>query len=264
MPTSTRRLLLLSAALAVGCPGNRNEGVVATVGDLVLSESDLAVVAERLSDKQKALESLVETALLAEGAQRRGLLRDPKVRAQADTARREVLAAALLERTLGENTSDAALRARYETNKKSLERRRIHVAHVVVHDVDGAQAKIATVLVRLRAAEAFEVVARELSDDKPSAARGGELPPIVEGQIEGAFFDAAVKLEAGQTSDVIKTRFGMHVIRALAAPESFVPPFEEVRGKLAAEAMQESRAALLKQLRESVEHTVPAASHGKK
>lgn len=262
MMRSSLAFVVLASVASAGCESGAREGlkVVATVGDVSLTDADLDVVAQRGSDRQTALASLIDSALLTEGAKREGLLDDPVVRARIDAARREVLSAALLERKASDATTETALRGRYDATKESLQRRRVHVAHIVIHAGDGAQAKMSTVLARLRAGDAFDEVARELSEDKPSAARGGELPPIDEGSTDAAFFEAAAKLDAGQTSDVVTTTFGMHVIRALSAPETVRPSFEEVRGKLAAEAMQHSRAALLKQLRETVKHDISISS----
>lgn len=251
--------LVVAVTCAAACSNQDKEDIVATVGDLVLTRSDLAIVDARTGDRDAALTALIDSATLAEGARRRGLLDDPKVTARVEAARREALGAALLERAMTDAATDSALRSRYEANKQRLERRRVHVAHVVVHDGDGAQAKIAAVLARLRAGDAFEVVARELSADAASAARGGELPPIEAGQTDAAFFAAAEKLQAGETSDVVKTPFGMHVIRAIESPQTVVPTFEQARSQLAAEAMGEARKALLEELRRQVAVTRPTS-----
>ncbi|MDQ7004070.1 MAG: peptidylprolyl isomerase [Ghiorsea sp.] len=60
--------------------------------------------------------------------------------------------------------------------------------------------------------EAFAVRAKELSQG-PSAARGGDLGWFKRGQMVPAFDDAVFNMQAGATSGVVETQFGLHIIR---------------------------------------------------
>lgn len=57
----------------------------------------------------------------------------------------------------------------------------------------------------------FAELAGEVSDC-PSGQNGGSLGNFGRGQMVKAFEDAAFGLEAGETSDVIETEFGYHLI----------------------------------------------------
>ena len=66
---------------------------------------------------------------------------------------------------------------------------------------------------------AFAKVAEELSEDS-SKTQGGSLGTFGEGAMVKPFEEAAFKLEKGQISDVVETKFGFHVIKV----EDVVPP----------------------------------------
>lgn len=75
-----------------------------------------------------------------------------------------------------------------------------------------AQEQIQQILTKLQTGEAFAALAKAHSDC-PSAARGGDLGSFGRGQMVGPFEDAAFGLEVGQTSGVVETKFGYHIIQ---------------------------------------------------
>jgi len=75
-----------------------------------------------------------------------------------------------------------------------------------------ADEKIKAALERLKKNEPFEVVAKEVSEDS-SAAQGGDLGWFGKGTMVAEFEDAAFKLDVGQTSDIVTTQFGYHIIQ---------------------------------------------------
>ena len=79
--------------------------------------------------------------------------------------------------------------------------------------IDGALARVKT------GGEDFAKVAEELSEDD-SKSQGGSLGTFGEGAMVKTFEEAAFKLEKGQISDVVETKFGFHVIKV----EDVVPP----------------------------------------
>jgi len=59
----------------------------------------------------------------------------------------------------------------------------------------------------------FSVLARRYSDDRGSAAQGGELGPQPRGTLVPEFEAAAYQLKSGEVSDVVKSDFGYHIIQ---------------------------------------------------
>jgi len=75
-----------------------------------------------------------------------------------------------------------------------------------------AATEIAALKDRIDGGEAFAEVAMAHSDC-PSGRQGGDLGTFDRGQMVGEFEDAAFGLEVGETSGVVKTDFGYHLIR---------------------------------------------------
>ncbi len=76
---------------------------------------------------------------------------------------------------------------------------------------DEAQAQIAQIKQQLDGGADFADLARQHSDC-PSGQKGGDLGEFGKGQMVKAFEDTTFALEPGQTSDVIETDFGYHII----------------------------------------------------
>jgi len=253
---------LLGLVLTLGCEDSTK---VAQVGRTALTREDLAHLRASQSpsvraEPEQALEVLVERALLAEEARRQELQEEPSVKARLAAAERELLAHAVLERAVAGSVTEDALRARYAEAGARLERREVRVAHVFARLPEGAdettrrqaQVRINQAYARLAGGEPFETVARELSEDAVSAPRGGDLGVVREGEVDTTFFAQAAGLAAGAWSKPFGTPFGLHVVKALEAPRTVVPTFEEVRGKLEVEARQDAREKLLERLRQDI------------
>lgn len=91
--------------------------------------------------------------------------------------------------------------------------------------------KIEKAKARLDAGEAFEEVAKDVSTC-PSSAKGGDLGFFGKGQMDPAFEKAAFGLEVGQTTDVVKTSFGYHIIKLTDKKEGGVTSFDEAKDQI--------------------------------
>ena len=75
------------------------------------------------------------------------------------------------------------------------------------------QSEALAVIERLKKGESFANLAKELSIDKGSGKRGGDLGSFSRGMMVKPFEEAAFKLEKGQLSEPVKTEFGYHIIK---------------------------------------------------
>ena len=87
---------------------------------------------------------------------------------------------------------------------------KVHCAHILVKTEKEAN----TVLERLKKGDKFANVAKDVSLC-PSGKRGGDLGTFTRGKMVKEFETAAFALGKGETSAVVKTQFGCHVIKRL-------------------------------------------------
>jgi parvulin-like peptidyl-prolyl isomerase len=84
----------------------------------------------------------------------------------------------------------------------------VHVRHILVETAEEAQ----TALARLEAGEDFISLAKELSTDESTKEDGGDLGWFPRGVTVPEFEEATFALQPGETSDIVQTSFGYHII----------------------------------------------------
>lgn len=107
--------------------------------------------------------------------------------------------------------------------------------------VDDVRAKAEQVLAELRKGVAFETLAEKHSEDVATAEKGGDLGLFARGQMVKPFEDAAFTLPVGETSELVRTPFGFHIIRVEDKIEAGIKPLVEVRQEIILK-LQENRA----------------------
>ncbi len=86
---------------------------------------------------------------------------------------------------------------------------KIKCSHILVKK----QSEAIAILDRLKNGESFANLARELSIDRGSGKKGGDLGLFGRGVMVKTFEDAAFKLTKGEISEPVRTEFGYHIIK---------------------------------------------------
>jgi peptidyl-prolyl cis-trans isomerase D len=102
-----------------------------------------------------------------------------------------------------------------------------------------ARAKAEDVLKQVKAGGDFAQLAEKYSDDPGSAKGGGELGWIGRGRTVPEFEKAAFSLAKGQTSDLIKSSYGFHIIRVEDKQEAHLKTLAEVKGEIEQKVKQQ-------------------------
>jgi peptidyl-prolyl cis-trans isomerase D len=118
---------------------------------------------------------------------------------------------------------------------------RVHVEHILLTtvgktpaEVEEVRLKAEDILKQVKKGGNFADLAKKYSEDPGSKDKGGDLGFIVKGQTVPEFEKAAFSLQKDQTSDLIKTQYGFHILKVLEKETAHTKPFEEVKDSLRA------------------------------
>ena len=141
-----------------------------------------------------------------------------------DEMRRNLLAQKLQQQRFGSSSIGRfEVEEFYATYRDSLPRvpEEVELAHIFIKprfsDADriAARAKMQSLLDSLNAGVDFAGLAQRHSDDPGSAPQGGNLGLVRRGQFVKEFESAVFSLGDGQTSGIVETELGMHIIQLL-------------------------------------------------
>ena len=194
------------------------------------------------------LKEIIEERLLHMEALDRGLDEDYVNQLRIDIETGHILHRPLLKREVREQLKpEEELKAYYEENLESFRRREtVTVRHILAtprpywptevrnrlgddaKTQDEAKEKIETLIGKLRDGEDFETIARDYSEDA-STRVGGLLKPFARGVMSKAFEEEAFRLNPGDISGVIESKYGFHVIKVEEKNPSKLMTYEEAR-----------------------------------
>jgi peptidyl-prolyl cis-trans isomerase D len=105
-----------------------------------------------------------------------------------------------------------------------------------------ARAKAEDVLKQVKAGGDFAKLAEKYSDDPGSAKSGGELGWIGRGRTVPEFEKAAFSLGKGQTTDLVKSSYGFHIIRVEDKQAAHLKTLAEVKSEIEERVKQQKTA----------------------
>jgi parvulin-like peptidyl-prolyl isomerase len=234
---------------------------------------------EQSGGKAAFLENYLRKRLILQEAEKANFDKRPDVQAELAAAResalfdryiRDVVAAPII--------TEKAMRDYYDSHKTEFAvPEKFKVRHIVVTPIPGAamnstgskaqnaeeaQAKIAKIQGELHVdprmeamsidpkarqqavLNAFAQKAMQYSEDA-SAPKGGDLGWVTKGQLDPTFEDAALNLQVGVVSGIIRTQFGYHLILLEARKPGGVAPFEASRARIREALMAQNAADVM-------------------
>ena len=137
-----------------------------------------------------------------------------------------------------------------KVNDKRESRGTITAAHIMVSlksedDERNPEERINEIYKKLNQGESFESLAKQFSDDKSSATKGGKITPFKSGQLSSTEFeDAAFGLKTDdEVSKPFKSAYGWHIVKRIKLDP--VDSFENLKASFEKKVKRDSRSKLI-------------------
>ena len=128
----------------------------------------------------------------------------------------------------------------YDTNPQLFQQpERVKASHILIKVDEGAseekkaeaRKKIEEIQQKVQKGEDFAELAKTYSEG-PSAPRGGDLDFFGRGQMVKPFEDAAFSLKPNETSDIVETRFGYHLIKVVDKQPAKMIAYADIKDRI--------------------------------
>ncbi|HUJ73440.1 MAG TPA: peptidylprolyl isomerase, partial [bacterium] len=148
----------------------------------------------------------------------------------------------------GEKLPARAVERYYQMNLETLYTtpRKVRASHILLRvdpamkpeQVDAKRQELQKVLQMARSGADFAALAKKYSQDK-SAVAGGDLGFFAKNEVPPAFAEAAFALKVGQVSDIVRTPFGLDIIKVTAEQPQVVRTLAQVRPEIEGKLLEE-------------------------
>jgi peptidyl-prolyl cis-trans isomerase C len=228
---------------------DKPDPVVAKIGTEVIHLSEVTAAAGNLPPQARqlppdqllprVLDQMIDTQVLAVEARKQGLDKDPLVQRTLHEVMERALVSAFLEKEVGPQITDAAVRARFDKDIGSQPPvQEVHARHILVDD----EATAKKIIADLKKGGDFVALSKQYSKDSAAVEQGGDLGYFKAADMVPEFSTAAFALKDNEVSPTpVHTQFGWHVIQTLdhrtAAPPTFEQSRDQLRQKMISEAV---------------------------
>ena len=226
-----------------------NAGVLATAGDIVVNDEDIAPLIEAQSmhamgaeaskisdeDKKNIINSYIKFKLLMNEAKASGLDNSDEFKKQLEMAKESIIFNMWQESEFKKvSISDDEAKKYYDENIAAFTNpEEVQVSHILVEDEKVAKELIETLGKAKNIKEEFKKLATEKSTDPSAKENGGDLGFVRKGIFVQEFEDAAFALKDGELSKApVKTQFGYHVIYKEASKKESKMPFADLKERI--------------------------------
>jgi len=135
------------------------------------------------------------------------------------------------------NVSAQDVQRYYEDNKQQYAKpEQVRASHILLKtegkDDAAVKKQAEDLLAKIKGGADFAALATKFSEDEGSAVKGGDLDFFGRGAMVKEFDDVAFSLKPGETSDLVKTQFGYHIIRVMEKKAAATESLEQVKPQI--------------------------------
>ena len=232
--------------------------VVALANNTPVHKSELHAVLEQYkkkthkttvteTEKLELLNSLIRRKLILSQNEITAIRQTPFIQQRVKAFEDQMVLNYYLNKKIGDklNFSDEEMESYYWSHiDKFIAPPKVNASHILLRSQEDAQ----MVLNKLKNGDSFTELAKKYSIDLPMALEGGSMGTIEKGKSLPQLEEALFILDVGEISDIIKSRYGYHILRVdkIIADKHY--PFKEVREKIKAELTKEKEAIAFQEM----------------
>ncbi len=227
-------LLMVPATVAQ----EKDDPVLVRVGDHDIRVSEVRLAAESITEQLTnvpanarfvfLVQYLIERHLLAQEAVKRDIESDPEYQRLMTYYKAKAARDAFFTSKIQPQVTDQTVRAEYDKQAAAVDNQeKVHLRHILVSD----EATAKKVHAQLQSGGDFAKLANENSPNK-DAQDGGDLGWLAADEMFPEFVEVAAKLNTGEYSKPVETKFGWHVIKLEGKKTTKAQPFDKVKGGL--------------------------------
>lgn len=262
-------VMILALSLFACKPGPTGEtkkkgDVLAEVNGKAITTEDFKSEVDRLppylrpmvqsnEGKKELLDSMVVREIILEQAKKDGIDKSKEVADRLEDMRKRLIVETFLKKKVEKEAqvSDADMRKFYDENKEKFKSgEQVKASHILVKSEKEAQ----DILAQLKSGASFEELAKKYSTDS-SASKGGDLGWFPQGAMVPEFEKVAFSLKEGETSGVVKTNFGYHIIKVTGKRPAGIRSFDEVKEQIKSTLLPTKQQEVFQKMKEELKKT---------
>ena len=219
----------------------------------------------KISLSQAEIDSMLELQYKRYGGEAKfdSILGDRDI--NVEFIKKDIINTATISKYLENTLSDSAkvtevdIQERYQQDKTASVR---HILLMTQGKSDSAKkeiSKMEDILAEAKSGKDFAELAKKYTEDSGSKNKGGLYENFGRGKMVKPFEDAAFNVPVGEISDIVETRYGLHILKIVDRKKE-TEPLEKVRPQIEKELMGKKRndvtTAHLQKLKDEAEFTV--------
>ncbi len=225
--------------------------VVATIND---KEITLSEFTERIKEypalahggemseetKKGFLDNLIVRELIFQEALRRGIDKDKETIDFIEEMKKRVIVDKFFKKEVDQKTqvSDEEIKKFFDDNPEEAKTPdEVRASHILLKTREEAD----MVLKKVKQGAKFEDLAKKFSMDPGSKEAGGDLGFFSQGMMVPEFDSVAFKLNVGEVSDIVQSRFGFHIIKLLEKKEGKQKSIDESKPEIEKKLLGQKR-----------------------
>jgi len=258
-------VIVTSLLILTACSDGK--GIASVDGETITQEMFSAYLEEkRIPDTnqkrvESALDMYLEREALTQAIEDSEKLDMQGIEAELNELKKQMTISRYFDQYLKSAVNEEAIRNFYSENSENYQVTRAQVAHILLRtrktmdesEIGAVRTRAQEIQSKATSDGNFAELAKAHSEDKISAAKGGDLGWLNEGAVAPEFSKVAFTLKEGEVSQVIQTPFGFHIIKSIAAPQTVQKSFESVKGDIRYQLKSEAKKAELERLLSTVE-----------